>query len=48
MRLGVEGNWLRNMSIGRLGISSVEPWGCHTRELVVSESDLSLIGCEDD
>jgi hypothetical protein len=32
VRLGVAWNWLRNMSSGRLDISSVEPWGTGTRE----------------
>jgi len=48
VRLGVAWNWLRNMSSGRLSISSVEPWGSGTRELVVSEPDLSEIGCEEE
>ena len=42
--LGVAWNWLRNVSSGRLGISSVEPWGCGTRELVVTEPDVRTRG----
>jgi len=48
VRLGVAWNWLRNMPSGRHGISSVELWGSGTRELVVSEPDLSEIVCEDE
>ena len=50
VRLEIAWNWLRNMSSGRLGISSVETWGSGSRELVVSEPepDLSETGCEDE
>ena len=48
VRLGIAWNWLRIISSGRLGINCVEPWGSGTRELVVSERDLSEIGCEDE
>jgi hypothetical protein len=34
VRLGVEWNWLRIMSSGRLAISCVEPCGSVTRGLV--------------
>ena len=44
VRLGVAWNWLRNMSSGRLGISSVGLWGCGTRELVVIEPDVRMRG----
>jgi hypothetical protein len=48
VRLEVVWNWLRNMSSGRLGMNSVEPWGSGTRELVVRELNLSEVGCGDE